>query len=127
MSWIWLNNVLGNKLLALILLAVLAIDGLVWFSTKQLVKKERPLNSFAETTMDLLGSWYSLVAMGAFTIAWALYDTFKGKPTDTLDIVISIWTMLLDVLVIIGANYTKQKDRQTLDKIYKAIKKLEDE
>lgn len=125
MSWILWNSLSRSSLLLTIFSAILTIDIIVWFSTKQLVKKEKHFTGFVESLLQALGSWYSLGAMAIFTVAWASYDITNNKPSDILDIIISIWTMVLDVLVIIGANYTRVKDRKALQEIYKAIKELD--
>lgn len=77
-----------------------------------------------EYIMELFGSWPALVTMGSVSIIWFGWDHFRHVSTDNLDLSISVWTMLLDVLVIIGANYTRQKDHKLLKDIHRHILEL---
>lgn len=105
-------------ILAVLFAAILALDMVVWIATKRLLTMPEGQHSgLVEVLMDWLGSWPALIAMGALSAGWATYDFNSGHSQEPLDIVISIWTMLLDVLVIIGANYTRQRDRQLLTEI----------
>lgn len=72
--------------------------------------------------MKIVGSWVSLILMAVLAVGWATYNRVRNKPSDTIDIVISIWTMLLDVLVIIAANRANHVTDMKLDQI---VKKLE--
>ena len=116
MAWVfalWTHTSLA-RLMGLILLA----DIVVWASTKRLlaVRADKPTGN-VERIMSALGSWTSLVVMAVVSVGWYSWDIHYGTPEGPLDLGVSIWTMLLDVLVIIGANYTRQHDRKLLQDI----------
>jgi len=74
--------------------------------------------------MDWMGSWPSMIIMGVLSIAWFGWDKHRHIPTEGLDLFISVWTMLLDVLVIISANYTRRQDRKMLKEEYQLLKDI---
>jgi uncharacterized membrane protein len=77
-----------------------------------------------ETLLDLLGSWGAMIAMGVITIVWAVYDHHFHKPTENLDIGISIWTLLLDVFIIMASNQLRRHDRQIIKSLEAKIDKM---
>lgn len=104
---------------------ILLIDVAVWATTRALMHRKVGNSTFIESLLQWLGSWYAMGTMAVFSVTWAYYDISSSRPDNTLDIVISIWTMLLDVLVIAGANYTRMKDRKTLTEITRALDRIE--
>ena len=116
MAWVfalWTHTSLA-RLLGLILLA----DLVVWASTKRLlaVRADKPAG-FVDWLMAVLGSWSFLAFMAAWSIGWAAYVLSGNHSDKALNTIISVTTELLDVLVIIGANYTRQHDRKLLEDI----------
>lgn len=74
--------------------------------------------------MDWFGSWTAMFVMGAASLAWFGWDKHRHISTEGMDLFISIFTMLLDVLVIIGANYTRRQDRKMLKDEYKLLQEI---
>lgn len=108
----WLWHFAGSGWPTIILTLILAADIFVWWSTKQLLARRKPANgALIDRAMRLLGSWPSLLFMGFGSIGWFLVDLHSRHSTDTLDMVISIWTMLMDVMVIISMNYMHQREK----------------
>lgn len=85
-------------------------------------KVSRP--HYIEKIMDALGSWLSMAIMAIVSLVWFGWDKHRHIGTDKLDLAISVWTMLLDVLVIIGANYTRRSDRKLLKSIHAMVKDI---
>ena len=88
-----------------IMASMLAADVLVWFGGRKFVQAI----NFVETAMDVLGSWPMLVLMSAFSVAWGYYVVHKHGSMELLDLVISIGTAQLDVVVLIGANFRARR------------------
>jgi hypothetical protein len=124
-AWLWRHSVGSPTALAVLLCVILGVDIVVWAATRSLLRRNPESSHFIEYTLQAFGSWYALGAMAFFSIAWAYYDTVNNHSDSTLDIGISIWTMLLDVLVIIGANYTRAKDRKVLAEIAESLQRVE--
>lgn len=64
-----------------------------------------------------LGSWTSLALMGLAAVVWAAWNRYRQHSQDGLDLAISIWTMLMDAVVIISMNHSAAESELTTRKI----------
>jgi TRAP-type mannitol/chloroaromatic compound transport system permease small subunit len=123
----WLYALAAPQITVVILAVILGVDIVVWFSTKQLQRLEEKTESrMIERMLNILGSWTSFILMGTVTVGVAWWDFSTHASETSLDLSISIWTMLLDVIVIIGANYTRQRDRKLMEEIHRLLKERKD-
>jgi hypothetical protein len=70
-----------------------------------------------DRVIKAIGSWTSLILMGAAAVAWASWNRYKSHSQDGLDLAISIWTMLMDAVVIISMNHSAAQSELTTKKI----------
>lgn len=70
-----------------------------------------------DRVIKAIGSWTSLVIMGVAAVGWASWNYYKSKPQDGLDLFISIWTMIMDAVVIISMNASAKQSDLTTKKI----------
>lgn len=70
--------------------------------------------NFSEIMMDILGSWPVFFLVLLATNGPALWDLWHHKSTERLDLNISIWTLQLDMVFLIGQNYTRKADRKLI-------------
>jgi len=71
--------------------------------------------------IKVLGSWAMFAFLAVGSTAWAAWNRIRHRPQDTLDIVISIGTMLMDVIVIIAMNESTDEHTLTLKQIMKKL------
>lgn len=71
----------------------------------------------SEWMMDILGSWPVFFLVLLSTNGPALWDLLHHKSLERLDLNISIWTLQLDMVFLIGQNYTRKKDRKLMKEI----------
>lgn len=80
--------------------------------------------TISEILMDILGSWPAFVVVLIGANGPALWDLWHHKPTDRLDLIVSNFTLQLDMVFLIGQNFVRKADRKLLKDIHKHINEI---
>ncbi len=83
--------------------------------------------SLVERMMDLLGSWPAFLLVLVATNGPAIWDLWHHKSTERLDLSISIWTLQLDMVFLIGQNYTRRQDRKLMREMHRLLQTMRGE
>ena len=76
---------------------------------------------YLEIILNAIGSKPAMAIMAIWSLAWWGWLTHKHLADDNLNTAISIWTMLLDVFIVMAANFQRRQDRKLLRAIFRML------